>query len=102
MARINPVLGECGKPVLDSSRAGRQSEKWHVPLPTPRRLAYDTILYDVDDLGVATITLNQPDTRNALSNELLGELIDAFETVRRDDAVRCAVLASSHDRVFSS
>jgi enoyl-CoA hydratase len=65
-------------------------------------LAYDTILYDVDALGVATVTLNQPDTRNALSNELLGELIDAFEAARDDDAVRCVVLASSHERIFSS
>ena len=31
---------------------------------------YQTILYEVGD-GVATVTLNQPDTRNALSNELL-------------------------------
>src|SRR6201747_537792 len=65
-------------------------------------MSYETILYDVADTGVATITLNQPDTRNALSNELLGELIDAFESARDDDAVRCVVLASSHERVFSS
>jgi len=65
-------------------------------------LAYETILYEVDDDGVATITLNQPDTRNALSNELLGELIDAYTAVRDDDAARCVVLTSSHDRVFSS
>ena len=65
-------------------------------------MPYDTILYDVADTGVATITLNQPDTRNALSNELLGELIDAFESARGDDGARCVVLTSSHDRVFSS
>src|SRR4051812_33309557 len=65
-------------------------------LETPRSLAYETILYDVAGTGVASITLNQPDTRNALSNELLGELIDAFEKARDDDAVRCVVLASSH------
>ena len=52
--------------------------------------------------GVATITLNQPDTRNALSNEVLGELIAAFEAARDDEAVRCVVLTSSHERVFSS
>jgi enoyl-CoA hydratase len=73
-----------------------------VGLPTfDDSLAYDTILYEVAD-GVATVTLDQPDTRNALSNELLGELIDAFESARDDDAVRCVVLTSSHDRVFSS
>jgi enoyl-CoA hydratase len=65
-------------------------------------LAYETILFDVDDDGVATITLNQPDTRNALSTELLGELIDAYTAVRDDDAARCVVLTSSHERVFSS
>ncbi len=88
---------------LDYNGGDRQCEKWHVPLPRIRpRLPYDTILYDVADTGVATITLNQPDTRNALSNELLGELIDAFEEARGDEAVRCVVLASSHERVFSS
>jgi enoyl-CoA hydratase len=65
-------------------------------------LAYDTILYDVADSGVATITLDQPDTRNALSNDLLGELIDALVSVRDDDAIRCLVLASSHETVWSS
>ena len=65
-------------------------------------MGYDTILYDVPDSGVATITLNQPETRNALSGELLGELVDALEAARDDDAVRCVVLASSHDRVWSS
>jgi enoyl-CoA hydratase len=64
-------------------------------------MAYETLLYDVGD-GVATVTLNQPDTRNALSNEVLGELIAAFEAARDDEAVRCVVLTSSHERVFSS
>src|SRR3954452_20796483 len=62
---------------------------------------YETLLYDVGD-GVATITLNQPETRNALSNELLGELVDAFEAARDEHAVRCVVLTSSHETVFSS
>ena len=62
---------------------------------------YETLLYGVSD-GVATVTLDQPETRNALSNELLGELIDAFEAAREDADVRCLVLTSSHDKVFSS
>jgi enoyl-CoA hydratase/carnithine racemase len=65
-------------------------------------MAYETLLYDVAANGVATITLNQPDTRNALSNEVLAELIAAYEAARDDDAVRCVVLTSSHERVFSS
>jgi enoyl-CoA hydratase len=65
-------------------------------------MAYSTLRYDVADTGVATIALNQPDTRNALSDELLGELIDALEAARDDDAVRCVVLASTHEKVFSA
>jgi enoyl-CoA hydratase/carnithine racemase len=62
----------------------------------------ETVLYDVRDDGVATIALDQPDTRNALSNELLTHLIASFELARADDAVRCVVLTSTHDKVFSS
>jgi enoyl-CoA hydratase/carnithine racemase len=65
-------------------------------------MGYATLLYDVSDRGVATIALNQPETRNALSDELLGELTAAFEAARDDDAVRCVVLTSTHDRVFSA
>ncbi len=65
-------------------------------------MAYDTLLYDAADDGVATITLDQPDTRNALSNELLGDLVAAFEQARDDEAVRCVVLTSSHEKVFSA
>jgi enoyl-CoA hydratase len=65
-------------------------------------LAYETILYALDDDGVATITLHTPDNRNALSTELLDELLDAYSAVRDDDSARCLVLTSSHDRVFSS
>jgi enoyl-CoA hydratase/carnithine racemase len=65
-------------------------------------VSYETILYDVRDDGVATVTLNTPDNRNALSNQLLSELTEAFEAARGDDAVRCVVLTSSHEKVFSA
>jgi enoyl-CoA hydratase/carnithine racemase len=64
-------------------------------------LAYETIRYEVEG-GVATITLDSPENRNALTNELLGELTAAFEAAREDDAVRCVVLTSSHEKVFSA
>ncbi len=65
-------------------------------------MAYEKILYDVADTGVATITLDDPDTRNALGGQTLGELIAAFGAARDDDEVRCVVLASSHEKVFSA
>jgi enoyl-CoA hydratase len=65
-------------------------------------VSFETIRYGVGDNGVATVTLDQPETRNALSNQLLSELIEALEAARGDDGVRCVVLASSHDKVFSA
>jgi enoyl-CoA hydratase/carnithine racemase len=63
---------------------------------------YEKIRYEVADTGVATITLDDPETRNSLSPDLLGELIDSLEAARGDDAVRVVVLASSHEKVFSA
>ncbi len=66
------------------------------------RVAYQTIRYDLAETGVATIALDQPDTRNALSGELLGELVAALKAARDDPAVRCVVITSTHEKVFSS
>ncbi len=65
-------------------------------------MAYATLRYEVSRVGVATIALDQPETRNALSDELVGELIAALEAARDDNAVRCLVLTSTHERVFSA
>jgi enoyl-CoA hydratase/carnithine racemase len=62
---------------------------------------YEKIRYGVAD-GVATITLDDPDTRNALSDQLLTELLDALRAAKADDDVRVVVLASSHEKVFSA
>jgi len=65
-------------------------------------MVYETVLYELGENGVATISLNQPDTRNALSDALLRDLFDALIAARDDEAVRCVVLTSTHDKVFSS
>jgi enoyl-CoA hydratase/carnithine racemase len=65
-------------------------------------MSYATIRYDVAPNGVATLALDQPETRNALSDELLTELVGALQDARDDPAVRCLVLTSTHEKVFSS
>jgi enoyl-CoA hydratase/carnithine racemase len=64
-------------------------------------VAAEPVLYEADG-GVATITLDDPETRNALSPEMLGGLLGAFESARDDEEVHCVVLRSSHERTFSS
>ncbi len=60
------------------------------------------VRYSTAPSGVATIALDRPETRNALSDEVLDALIEAFERARDDEAVRCVVLTSTHEKVFSS
>ncbi|MDQ6607293.1 MAG: enoyl-CoA hydratase-related protein [Actinomycetota bacterium] len=65
-------------------------------------MPYSTLRYDLADTGVATIALDQPETRNALSDELLSDLFAALTAARENPAVRCVVLTSTHEKVFSS
>lgn len=60
------------------------------------------VRYRVDDHGVAFVTLDAPETRNALSDALLDELLAAIDRAGGDDGVRVLVLESSHERVFSA
>ena len=52
------------------------------------------VLYDVDG-HIATITLNRPHRRNAISVRMLLELGDAIERVERDRGVRVAILTGA-------
>ena len=45
--------------------------------------------------GVATVTLQRPEKRNALSIDLRVELADAFERLAADDGVGCIVLTGA-------
>lgn len=49
---------------------------------------------------VGLITLNRPEARNALSLEVQGQLREAFETLRSDDATRVIVVTGAGDRAF--
>jgi enoyl-CoA hydratase/carnithine racemase len=63
--------------------------------------AYEKIQLDVAD-GIATIALDDPETRNSLSPQLLGDLLAALAEVKDDPDARCVVLTSTHEKVFSS
>lgn len=60
---------------------------------------YETILYEVAE-RVARVTLNRPDARNALSDLMIDELLDAFERAKADDGVRVIVLTGAGERAF--
>jgi naphthoate synthase len=64
-------------------------------------MAYQDILYEVRD-GVAWITINRPEVRNAFRAETVDELITAFRTAWHDHAVGVVILTGAGDKAFSA
>lgn len=58
---------------------------------------FETITLDVDARGVARLTLNRPDARNAMSQQMIRELRTAAAQIIADNAVRVVVLTGSGD-----
>ena len=59
----------------------------------------ELVLRDTVD-GVATLTLNRPERRNALSPQLLDALLDALAEVKADSEVRVVVLTGAGEKAF--
>ena len=57
------------------------------------------VLYETGD-GVATVTLNRPERRNAMSTQLLGELLTALGAAKDDPEVRVVILTGAGDKAF--
>ena len=60
-----------------------------------------TFLYEQDNHGIATITLNRPERLNALTFEVYRELTDTFAALREESAVRVVVITGA-GRAFCS
>jgi len=54
----------------------------------------DTVLLDVSE-HIATLTLNRPDKLNALSGEMMAELVPIIERLAEDEEVRCVVVTGA-------
>ncbi|PWT73057.1 MAG: enoyl-CoA hydratase [Chloroflexi bacterium] len=57
-------------------------------------MGYEALLVE-RETSVAAITMNRPERRNALSVDMMQELIDAFKAVSADKQVRVVVLAAN-------
>ena len=72
------------------------------PLPGfERRGAYNDIIYEVAE-GIARITINRPERRNAFRPQTLFELSDAFEIARDDITVGVIILTGAGPDAFCS
>jgi len=73
-----------------------------LPLPAwESKERYDDILYEVAE-GIAKITINRPEVRNAFRPKTLFELAEAFEKARNDPKVGVIILTGAGDLAFCS
>lgn len=62
---------------------------------------YETVLVEIDDLGVATLTLNRPDAVNAFDHTMDREFHEAMWALEADETVR-AIVVTGAGRAFCS
>lgn len=55
-------------------------------------MTYQTISLAVDSMGVATLTLNRPESRNALNVQMCRELVQAMEQIEKADDIRLVLI----------
>jgi naphthoate synthase len=67
---------------------------------TPAK-TYDDILYEKAD-GIAKITINRPDVRNAFRPKTVNEMIDAMDEAREDPEVGVVILTGAGTEAFCS
>ncbi|MFC6620138.1 enoyl-CoA hydratase/isomerase family protein [Novosphingobium panipatense] len=60
----------------------------------------DAVLFDAREDGIAVITINRPDQRNALTREVREGLREAWARFEGDDSLRIAILTGSGERAF--
>lgn len=58
-------------------------------------MQFSTILFDVTENGVATITLNRPDSFNSFNDAQIGDVIAACKLAEEDNAVRVLVMTGA-------
>jgi enoyl-CoA hydratase len=60
----------------------------------------DAVLFEARPDGIAIITLNRPDARNALGKEIRAGLYAAWERFENDPALRVGILTGAGDKAF--
>jgi enoyl-CoA hydratase/carnithine racemase len=60
----------------------------------------DAVLFDAREDGIAVITLNRPEARNALVREIREGLFQAWDRFENDPALRVAILTGAGEKAF--
>jgi len=63
-------------------------------------MSYTHLVFELDELGIALITVNRPQKLNALSSAVIRELGDAFGRVAEDQAIRAMMITGAGEKAF--
>src|SRR5438477_1560729 len=63
-------------------------------------MSFSHILFEVDEAGVALVTVNRPDKLNALSGAVVMELKSAFERIADEPRIRAVILTGAGEKAF--
>ena len=67
-----------------------------------RRIEVSELIEATRDGEIVTITLNNPDKRNALTMQAWAQLTHILEKISMDDTVRCIVIRGAGDKAFAA
>ena len=60
----------------------------------------DAVLFEVSEPGIAVLTINRPDSRNALGKDVREGLFAGWERFEQDKDLRVAILTAAGDKAF--
>src|SRR6185437_11420234 len=63
-------------------------------------MSFSHILFETDESGVAIITINRPEKRNALSRAVLDDIAAALDRVLNDGSIRAAIITGAGEKAF--
>ena len=72
------------------------------PITWNRRPGYEDIVYETSPIGIARVTINRPEVRNAFRPKTVTEMIRAFDDIRDDASIGVAILTGAGDAAFCS
>src|ERR671918_2210011 len=64
-------------------------------------MEFQTILYEVRD-QIGYVTMNRPESMNAISRQMARELVEACKQIEEDSAIRIAIFTGAGERAFSA
>ncbi len=64
-------------------------------------MSYETITYKKEE-RIAELTINRPDKMNAISFQVVGEILAALEDARGDENVGVVIIAGAGEKAFSA